>query len=225
MSRTTGSTFVRAYHKAVVRVDADKFPNCFRATALYVDARRLGKQYKLPHNQLLKLALALHYALIGAPPVKGREVKVAFAGARSSLRRARAHLEVLEDVDALPGASSAEHLPDGSIEITFESTPIEVFRDQMDQFSEQLRHAQVKTRGRSGQRVGYLTYAVRLLVGLIEDRNPSLPLKHREKLCESLFDEVRERANAGELPGGYRTLLKRVAAVRRERVGSQSTKN
>jgi hypothetical protein len=229
MSKTTGGAFARAHHAATRRVAEDNWPSWFAKSECYRRAPSLATQYKLPQQQLLTLALTLYLALIGPPPFTRREIKVAFLGAQSSLQKAHKHLELLEDVGALPGESSVEHFPDGSIEVTFEPTAIELFQQQLRQLVAQLRQSAERTKGKSGQRISYLHYAVRVLVALIEEHNPTLRLAERERLCEELFDEVRQHAMHGrsdedELPSGYRTLLKRVAE-RRKRVGSQSSEN
>jgi hypothetical protein len=103
-------------------------------------------------------------------------------------------------------------LPDGVL-IRLDASPIEEFLAQMDEFLTHFKQARKKWKGNPGRAFSYLHYALLALDAIIEKHNPRLSLKQRERLCEELFDEVRDRAaSAGaDSSTGYRASLKRIA--------------
>jgi hypothetical protein len=219
MVQTRKDRFVIAFERGKRLIQKGTLPDWFQKTDCYTQSKDRGDQYKLPHGQLLELALALYLASTGEPPLPSKAVREAFDDARSHLESAHKHLLLLSDVDVMPRTSDQEPLPDGGVDVTLYPSPVEEFLDKIDGFLARLKQARDKWNSKTGRAFSYLRYALLLLDAMIEKHNPRLSLQRREKLCEELFDEVRERAaGAGaESSTGYRDLLKRIAQARRSK--------
>jgi hypothetical protein len=64
MAQTTADLFVSAFERAKIQIQKGKIPGWFKNTNCYTQSERRGDQYRLPHGQLLELALVVPHPVV-----------------------------------------------------------------------------------------------------------------------------------------------------------------